>query len=159
MAPRTLLRFPATMDPSDALSPSAVFPVYPVMRLTFLRRFLSRARRASPVARRVLVTVLPLPPRRRDLPHQPFCERSCCLRRKPSGSASGACPFRGYLCVHFRCGPVTRSPALSWLHDGLQVIDFSPPCHRCYWGMAFPLTGLLPAGRVSLGWTHGFIGH
>src|SRR6516165_6267259 len=33
LAPRTLLRFIATMDPADALSPSTDFPVFPVIRL------------------------------------------------------------------------------------------------------------------------------
>src|ERR1700739_1914469 len=62
-APRTLLRFVATTDPAATLSSSADFPVWPVIRPTLLRRFLAGTRRASPVARHVLVTVLSLPPR------------------------------------------------------------------------------------------------
>ena len=61
-APRTLLRFIATADPAATLSSSADFPVSPVIRPTLLRRFLGGTRRASPVARHVLVTVLSLPP-------------------------------------------------------------------------------------------------
>ncbi len=43
---------------------SAPFPVLPVIGPTLLRRFLAGARRASPVARCVLVIVPSLPPRR-----------------------------------------------------------------------------------------------
>src|SRR5208282_2888258 len=63
-APRALPRFDATTNPSVTLSPSIDFPVEPVIRSTLLRRFRAGARRASPVARHVLVTVLSLPPRR-----------------------------------------------------------------------------------------------
>ena len=65
-APRTLLRFIATTGPAATLSSSADFPVSPVIRPTLLRRFRAGTRRASPVARHVLVTVLSLPPRRGD---------------------------------------------------------------------------------------------
>ena len=47
---------------------------------TYLRRFLDGARRASPVARRVLATVPSLVPRRRKLPLEPVCDRFCSLR-------------------------------------------------------------------------------
>jgi hypothetical protein len=50
--------------PSATLSSSIDFPVEPVIRSTLLRRFLAGTRRASPVARHVLATVLSLPPRR-----------------------------------------------------------------------------------------------
>ena len=89
-APRTLLRFIATADPAATLSSSADFPVSPVIRPTLLRRFLAGTRRASPVARHVLVTVLSLPPRRSvgaasirfRLPMLPFALR---LGARPSG--------------------------------------------------------------------------
>jgi len=42
------------------------FPLLTVIESTLLRKFLSGTRRASPVARYVLVTVLSLPPRRSD---------------------------------------------------------------------------------------------
>ena len=113
-APRALPRFIATTDPSATLSPSAHFPVSPVIRPTLLQRFLAGTRRASPVAWRVLVTVLSLPPRRSDQPPQSDCDAPCCLRPTVEGSASGATHFRGHLCVHFRYGPVTRSPS-SWM--------------------------------------------
>jgi hypothetical protein len=64
-APRALPRLIATAGPSATLSPSAAFPGAPVIRPTFLRRFRGGARRASPVARRALVAVPSLTPRRR----------------------------------------------------------------------------------------------
>ena len=69
-APRALPRFNATTDPAATVSSSTVFPGPPVMRSTLLRRFLDGTRTASPVAWHVLVTVLSLPPRHRDVPHQ-----------------------------------------------------------------------------------------
>jgi len=75
-APRALPRFSATTGPAATVSPS--------------HRFLDGARTASPVARHVLVTVLPLPPRRSDAPHQSDCDTPCCLRPGPEGSASGS---------------------------------------------------------------------
>src|SRR5262249_13955655 len=110
-APRTLLRFGATTSPSATLSSSADFPGSPVIRPTWLRRFRDGTRRASPVARRALVTMRPLPPRRRLPPRQPRCGGPYCLRPTVGGSASGATHFRGHLCVHSRYGPVTRRPS------------------------------------------------
>ena len=46
------------------------FPLFTVIESTLLRKFLSGTRRASPVARYVLVTVLSLPLRRSDSPYQ-----------------------------------------------------------------------------------------
>ena len=69
-APRALPRFNATTDPAATVSSSTVFPGPPVMRSTLLRRFLDGTRTASPVAWHVLVTVLSLPPRQREVPHQ-----------------------------------------------------------------------------------------
>ena len=63
-APPALPGFIATTDPSATLSPSAHFPGSPVIGPTLLRRFRAGARRASPVAWLVLVTVPSLPPRR-----------------------------------------------------------------------------------------------
>src|SRR5271154_6330822 len=60
-APSLVRAFPrlnATSNPSVTLSPSIDFPVEPVIRSTLLRRFRAGTRRASPVARHVLVTVL-----------------------------------------------------------------------------------------------------
>lgn len=55
--------------------------------------------------------------------------RSPCRRQHPAGGSRRnglrASPFRPYLCVHFRCGPATRSPHQGGFVDGLQV-SWSP---------------------------------
>src|SRR5260370_18157459 len=84
-APRTLLRFIASTDPSAALSSSADFPGSPVIRPTLLRRFLVGTRRVSPFAQHVLVTVLSLPPRRCDQPYRSVFGLSFCLRPTAAG--------------------------------------------------------------------------
>src|SRR5467141_3888810 len=92
-APRTLLRFIASTDPSAHLSVSADFPGLPVIRPTLLRRFLAGTRRVSPVAQHVLVTVPSLPPRRGEQPYRSVFGCSCCLRPSEVGSALGATFF------------------------------------------------------------------
>src|SRR6516162_2813022 len=100
------MRCPAhTTNPSATLSSSADFPLARLYDLPSFRRFHGGMRRASPVARRVLVTVLSLPPRRSSPPLQPACDVLCCLHPLPAGSASRANLFRGHLCVYFRYGP------------------------------------------------------
>src|SRR6516165_5116299 len=59
-APRALPRFIATVSLAAAVSPSADFPVVPVIRPRLLQRFLDGARTVSPVARHLLVTMLSL---------------------------------------------------------------------------------------------------
>src|SRR5580693_5848370 len=95
-APRTLLRFIASTDPSAALSSSADFPGSPVIRSTLLRRFLAGTRRVSPVAQHVLVTVLSLPPRRGEQPYRSVFGWSFCLRPTDAGSTLGHLHFRGH---------------------------------------------------------------
>ena len=131
-APRALPRFLATTNPSATLSPSAHFPGSPVIGPTLLRRFRAGARRASPVAWLVLVTVPPLPPRRSGtaasirfrLPMLP----------SPFGCGLG---LRG----HSLSGPHPRSlslrPGDSHLPfgrsvDRLQSIGLPPPCYPSY---------------------------
>jgi len=92
---RPLLRIIARTDPSVTLSPSADFPGMPVILPTLLRRFRDGRRRVSPVAQRVLVTVLPLPPRRSRVSHQPVCATRCCLHPPVVGSSSGGLSFSG----------------------------------------------------------------
>src|SRR5262245_24290107 len=56
-APPALPGFLGHADPSATLSPSAHFPGSPLIGPTLLQRFRAGARRASPVARHVLVIV------------------------------------------------------------------------------------------------------
>ncbi len=88
-APRALPRFNATTDPAATVSSSVDFPVVPVIRLTLLQTLLPGTRTASPVAWHVLVTVLSLPPRQRDMSHQLVCDISWCLLPTGEDSASG----------------------------------------------------------------------
>ncbi len=53
-----------------------------------LRRFRDGMRRASPVARCILVIVLPLPPRQSVPPHRSVGGVPCCLRPNNGSSAS-----------------------------------------------------------------------
>ena len=104
-APRTLLRFSAPTSPSATVSPSATFPVSPVIGPTLLHRFRGGTRTASPVAWPALVTVLSLIPRRNVSPLQSACDDSCCLRPMDGGSASSARSFEatsGFTCVTAR---------------------------------------------------------
>ena len=55
---------------------------------SLLRRFRDGARRASPVARRILVIVLSLLPRQSVPPHRSDCDVPCCLRSIIESSAS-----------------------------------------------------------------------
>src|SRR5208283_868393 len=131
-APRALLRFIALTNPSATLSPSIHFPLFTVIESTLLQRFLPGTRRASPVARYVLVTVLSLSPRWSGAPFQSDSVASCCLHNTDNCSTSRATNFRGYLCVHFRYGPMTRNHPLGGLVDRLQSLGFPPPCYPNY---------------------------
>jgi len=91
-----------------------------------LRRLLDGTRRVSPVAQHILVTVLPLLPRRSVSPHQSVCDDPCCLRPEAGGSASRSIVFRGHLWVYLRCGPVTRSPSRGWLCQSASSVSFPP---------------------------------
>jgi hypothetical protein len=119
-APRALPRFVATTGPSATLSPSADFPVLPVIRPAQLPPFRAGARRASPVARCVLVAVLSLT----TPPEQPAA--SIGLRRAvlPSPYSCGL-GLRGYSLsgpprVHLCYGPATRTHPKGEVVKGLQ---------------------------------------
>jgi hypothetical protein len=59
-----------------------------------------------------------------ESPRQPDCDAPCCLRADRTRSASGAWRFRGYLCVHSRYGPATRSPSFRWLRRWAPGVRF-----------------------------------
>src|SRR4029078_12647228 len=92
--------------------PSRLRPTSRVVRLygrACSAAFAGGARRASPVAPHVLVTVPSRPPRRSGAPRQPTCDDPCCLRLTTEGSASGA---------YILSGPPVRSLTLrpgDWL--------------------------------------------
>src|SRR5262249_8138690 len=111
--------------------------------------------RASPVARRVLVTLLSLSPRRRSPPRRPACDGPCGLRPPVAGSASGASHFRGHLRVPWCSGLVARSPSPGgrgrWASGhSVSLRPAIPATGR----LALAPVGLIPTERASLGWTH-----
>ena len=111
-APRALPRLLATPGPSVTLSSAAHFPGALVIGPPCFRRFRRGTRRASPVARRVLVTVPSLPPRRRgpaaSTRLRPALLPSCASQALGLRESAHC---RGYPCVHSRYGPATRSPS------------------------------------------------
>ncbi len=130
----------------------------PVIRPTLLRRFLDGTRTASPVAWRILVTVLPLPPPRSESTRRSGFVGPCCLRFDGESSASGVKKFRGHLWVHLRCGPVTRSPPLRWLCQSASDHLVSLLSATQATGLlTSALAGLTPAERASLRWTHSIV--
>jgi hypothetical protein len=124
-APRTLLRFFATMGPSATLSSSTDFLGSPVIRFA-----------APPISRRDeegFSSCLAHPCHRATANTPPECLTAsvscgdpCCLRPFGAGSAPGVFGFRGHLCVHFRCGPMTRSPSQRWLCRSASFASFPP---------------------------------
>ena len=123
-APRSLPAS-ATTGPSVTLSPSTDFLVSPVIRLP-----------APPISRRDeegFSSCLAHPCHRAAATTPPECSTAsvscddpCCLRPLFGGSASGVYKFRGHLCVHFRCGPMTRSPSQRWLCRSALFVSFPP---------------------------------
>ena len=132
LAPWALPHFLATTDPTATLSPSTDFPVEPVIRSTLLRRFRTGTSRASPVTRRVLVTVLSLPPRRGEDAASVRFRHSMLPSPLRCGLGPRVKHFRGHIYVHCRYGPVTRNPPKGDLVDRLQDFGFPRSCYPNY---------------------------
>jgi hypothetical protein len=117
--------FLATMSPSATLSSSTDFLGSPVIRFA-----------APPISRRDeegFSSCLAHPCHRAAANTPPECPTAsvscggpCCLRPFGAGSAPGVFGFRGHLCVHFRCGPMTRSPSKRWLCRSASFASFPP---------------------------------
>jgi hypothetical protein len=154
-APRALPRLRATPGPSATLSPSAHFPGTLVIGRTILRRFRGGTRRASPVARRVLVPVASLSPRRSGPPRQPACDGPCRLRPPITGSASGASllsrlPVRS---LPLRPEDLLAIPKMA-VSMGFRGLVSLPPAIQATGPLARAPTGLTPVERARLRWTH-----
>ncbi len=151
-------RYPASSLLRARPPPSRLRPIsrwMPVIRFTLLHRFLDGTRTASPVAWHILVTVLPLPPRRSESTRRSGFVDPCCLRSNIENSTSGVRRYRGHLWVHLRCGPVTRSPSYRWLCQSASDHLVSLLSATQATGLlTIALAGLTPAGCVSLSWTH-----
>ena len=121
-----------------------------------LRRFRGGTRRASPVARRVLVTVPSLPPRRRDPPRQPACDGPCCLRAVQHGLG-----LRGFALSRLPLRSLTLRPGNSLtiltmaLSMGFRASVSLRPAIQATGLLALAPAGLPPAEHVCLLWTHG----
>ena len=78
------------------------------------------------------------------------CGDPCCLRPFGAGSAPGVFGFRGHLCVHFRCGPMTRSPSQRWLCRSALSARFLRECDPSYRVLTLALVSLPPTEFASL---------
>jgi len=157
-APRALPRFVATTSLTATVSPSADFPVSPVIRLTLLHRWRGGARTVSPVARHALVTVLSLPPRRSVVTSRSAHVTPCCLRPEPEGSASGfyflSRPPVGSLAL--RPGDSLTIPRMA-LSVGVIRFVSSTNATQATRLLTLTLVGLTPTEHASLRWTHWFV--
>ncbi len=151
-------RYPASSLLRALPPPSRLRPTSrrkPVIRPTLLHRFLGGTRTASPVAQRILVTVLPLPPRRSESTLRSGLVDPCGLRLTIESSASGTNFSRGHLWVHLRCGPVTRSPSRGWLCQSASDHLVSLLSATQATGLlTLALAGLSPLKAPAYGWTH-----
>src|SRR5215467_15205806 len=128
-APSLRGRYPAspllrTQPPPSRLLSLSRFS--PVIRGTLLHRFPDGTRTVSPVAQHVLVTVLPLPPRRRR--HNASVRLRHTLLPSPLQRELGLRILlcRGHLWVHSHYGPVTRSPPQGRLCQLASSASFPP---------------------------------
>ena len=144
-----------TRPPPSRLSTD--FPGDPVMRPTLLHRFLDGTRTASPVARHVLVTVLPLLPRRSGTTHRSGFVVSCCLRPIGEGSASGICiltrPPTDSLAL--RPGDLLTIPWIA-LSIGFTGFVSSTGAIQATRSLILTSVGLSPTEHASLRWTHSY---
>ena len=134
---------------------SVHFPLFTVIEPTLLQRFRFGTRRASPVARYFLVTVLSLPPRRN------VSVVSIRLRPTMLPSPHGCgLDFRGFSLS----GPPMRSLSL-WPGDSLTSLKIALSMGFSYsvslitaiqaiGPLILTLAGLTPAEHTSLSWTH-----
>jgi len=132
LAPRTLLRFLATMSPSKTLSSSTDFLGAPVIRLPCSADFATGRGGLLQLLSASLPSCCRFHPARVKSPLQSVCDDPCCLRPTVAGSASGATHFRGHFRVHFRYGPMARRHPKDDLVDRLQRFSFLPPCYPSY---------------------------
>ena len=122
--------------------------------------FRAGTRRASPVARHVLATVLSLPPRRSEgaasvrfrLPHAAFALR---LRTRPSGLRTFEATF-AFTVVTARWLVVFPRETLS---IGLRVLVSRHPAIQTPGLLTLAPAGLSPAEHASLRWTHNQTGN
>jgi len=115
--------------------------------------FAHGAKRGSPVAPRVLVSVPPLIPRRSRPARRPACAVPCSFTFK--SSAFGGLNLSRLRVRSLRCGARTRSPSRRWLCGrGFRSSISLLPATQAPGLLAIALAGFPPAERASLRWTH-----
>ena len=154
MAPRTLLRFLATTDPAESLSPSADFPVLPVIRLPCSADFSTGRGGFLQLLGMTWSPCCPYQPRRSVSPHQSFATLHAAFARKVRARPSGH-DFRGH-----QKGSLALRPGDSLtIHKmassiGSRIFSFLPSCYSSYWALTLTQVGLTPTDHASLRWTH-----
>jgi hypothetical protein len=137
-------------------TPSRLPPISRCFRLYgfLLRRFLHGTRRVSPVARYVLAIVLSLKPRQNANRRVSQVASVHAAFALPARARLLGQRFRGHFCVHFRYGPMTRSPslqmALSINSRGLVSLRSAIQATRL---LTITSVGLFPTEHTSLYWT------
>src|SRR5262245_39928394 len=154
-APRALLRFVATTSPSATLSPSADFPVLPVIRPTQLPPFPVGTRRASPVAGCVLVVVPSLTtPRERPAPSiglgRVMLPSPSRLRARPPGLLTFGATTRS---LSLRPEQLAPTPRVGSSRGFRPLVSRRPALPATGLPILTP-TGLTPAEHTGLSWTH-----
>ena len=154
MAPRTLLRFIATTDPAESLSPSTAFPVFPVIRFPCSVDFATgRAGFSSCLACPCHRAVPTTPPKL--LAASVSCDDPCCLH--PFGESS---TFGVILFSRPPMGSLALRP-----DDSLAILTMASSIgfrNSVTFLSAIQATGLLtltpvglpPTEHASLYWTH-----
>ena len=100
-----------------------------IIEPTLLRPFLSGMRRVSPVALHILVTMLLLPPRQPcRFPFQSVSERHAAFAIRLIARPAGFNHFRGYLCIYFRYGLITRMTCFTD-HLSMSFMSFISSTH------------------------------
>jgi hypothetical protein len=133
----------------------SAFRFWPVVRPTCSADFSSGRGGFHQLTRRVLVTVPPLPPRWKAT-LKPDDYGAYCLRPKSKGSASRFLGCRGYIRVHSRCGPLTRSPPQRRLcrWTTVHLVSYSDAIQATGL-LVFAPVGLAPTEHASLRWSYG----
>jgi hypothetical protein len=103
------------MGPSNTLSSSTDFPGAPVIRLPCSADFAAGRGGLLQLLDASWSSCRRHSPRQGGAPPQSGCDAPCGLRPPVAGSAPWTRHFRGLLCVHFRYGPMTRSPSPRWV--------------------------------------------
>ncbi len=133
-------------------SPSRRCPISRCRRLYgfLLRRFRDGARRASPVARHILVIVLSLLPRQSVPPHRSDCDDPCCLRSMIESSASGVMISRPPVrLLSLRPDDSLTIPRMAMSIDFQDLVSFLLTI-QATGPLTLALAGLTPAEYTSL---------